>query len=682
MLYISTAINQFFKKASANLFVLKGISILMLFLCHRMKFKYVLYVLIAFFASFSYSQNLDSLLIVARTKKNDSVKIRMLNKIAFSYIFNDSEKAIQVIKEGKQLAKDKKFDFGMAELTNTHGIYMAVNGKSDSANYYYSKALKLSKANDFKSVEAMCTNNLGMFNWNLGKFDDALRYFFDALKLNDTNGSERESQVYLNNIGLIYQEMSLSEKALEYHNKALEIRKKYNLETDQAASYNNIGINLKDLGRVDEAIETYNKGIIVAEDSNNLLDYYKLLDNLANAYNEKDDFDLSLKTYLKVLDKPEGYEVDEKGLAITYTNMVSLYNQMNKPKTGLIYANKGFDIISKHPELESNSSDLYLHAAESNYMLGNNETAREFTKKFVALNASVFSDKNAQALADLEVKYETEKKEREILVQRAELAEQKLTIQQKNYQVYGLLGLALILGLIGYLFYNQQKLKNKQLQKENELKDALVKIETQNRLQEQRLRISRDLHDNIGAQLTFIISSIDNLKYGFDIKDENLTSKLNKISEFTSETIYELRDTIWAMNKNEVTIEDLQARISNYIDKAHLYDDNITFSFVVHHSVNQQKTLTSVEGMNIHRIIQEAIHNSLKHASATEIKVIIEQLKEQLKITISDNGKGFEMHTVRNGNGIANMNKRSKNIGGELAFVSETNKGSQVILKV
>ena len=72
------------------------------------------------------------------------------------------------------------------------------------------------------------------------------------------------------------------------------------------------------------------------------------------------------------------------------------------------------------------------------------------------------------------------------------------------------------------MFYNQQKLKNRQLQKENELKDALIKIETQNRLQEQRLRISRDLHDNIGAQLTFIISSIDYLKYGFEIKNEKL----------------------------------------------------------------------------------------------------------------------------------------------------------------
>ena len=70
-------------------------------------------------------------------------------------------------------------------------------------------------------------------------------------------------------------------------------------------------------------------------------------------------------------------------------------------------------------------------------------------------------------IVELDIQYQTEKKEREILVQRAELAEQKLTIQQRNYQVYGLIGLALILGLIGFLFYNQQKLKNKQLLKEN-----------------------------------------------------------------------------------------------------------------------------------------------------------------------------------------------------------------------
>ena len=101
-----------------------------------------------------------------------------------------------------------------------------------------------------------------------------------------------------------------------------------------------------------------------------------------------------------------------------------------------------------------------------------------------------------------------------------------------------------------------QKMKTLQLQKENELKDALLKIETQNRLQEQRLQISRDLHDNIGAQLTFIISSVDSLKYAFADGNPRLEDKLNNISSFTKETIYELRDTIWAMNKEEITIEN------------------------------------------------------------------------------------------------------------------------------
>ncbi|MFK7782033.1 tetratricopeptide repeat protein [Psychroserpens sp.] len=682
MLYIRLAINQFFKKASVNYEAFVGKIILMLFLFPHMKLKYFLLLLVTCFSSVAISQNLDSLLVVARSTKDDSTKIRMLNKIAFSYIFNDTDKAIDVIKEGKSLAKKTHFNFGLTEFTNTHGIYKDIIGESDSANYYFSKALKLSRDHNFKSIEVMCVNNLGMFHWNRSEFDDALRYFFDALKMNDISKDEKGRSVYLNNIGLIYQEMNLNEKALTYHEEALMIREKFKLETEQVASYNNIGINLKDLGRIDEAIEAYQKGLVIAKRSNNLIDYYRVLDNLANAYNYNNEFDLAIKYYLKALDKPEGYEADQKGEFSTYSNLTSLYNEINQPKKALAYANKAFKLLEKYPYLEGISSDLNLHTAESYYMLRDYKKARLYTKKFIDVKDSVFSEKNAQAVADLEVKYDTEKKEKEILKQRADLAEKELTIQKKNYQMYGFLGLAFILALIGFLFFNQQKLKNKQLQKENELKDALIKIETQNRLQEQRLRISRDLHDNIGAQLTFIISSIDNLKYGFDIKDENLTSKLNKISAFTSETIYELRDTIWAMNKNEISFVDLQSRISNYIDKAHVYDDNIRFSFVVDSSVDIQKTFTSIEGMNIHRIIQEAIHNSLKHAFAQEIKVRIMQPKDQLKITISDNGKGFHTPSVKKGSGLNNMYKRAKNIGADLTILSEEHKGTQVILKV
>ncbi len=672
---------NFFKKASVIPSVIKDRMYLMLFLFPRLRLKFLLLTAISI-SSIGFSQNLDSLLTVARQTKNDSTKIRMLNKIAFSYIFSDSKKAIKVIKEGKQLAEDAQFNFGLTELTNTHGIYMDVTGKSDSASYYFTKALKLSKTYNFRDIEVMCTNNLGMFNWNKGNFQEALSYFFDALKMNDEFGDEKASAIYLNNIGLIYQEMLLIEKALSYHQKSYDVRLKYKNEKGQATSLNNIGICLKELNRFDDAEKAYKKGLIVSKSSDNLRDYYGILDNLGNLYQLQNKYEEAIDFYMKSLDVPEELVGNQKSELNTFSNLVAIYNKINQPKKALAYAKKGLEIISKYPHYKIDSNELYLHIAESNYMLGKHKIARSYTEQFVQIKDSLFSETNAEAIAGLEVKYETEKKEKQILIQRAELAEQDLMIQKRNYQLFGVGALALILGLIGYLFYNQQKLKNSQLQKENELKDALLKIETQNKLQEQRLRISRDLHDNIGAQLTFIISSIDNLKYAFDIKDEKLNGKLSTISDFTSSTIYELRDTIWAMNKSEITFEDLQSRISNYIDKAHLYDSNIRFAFNVEDSVDITKKFTSVEGMNIHRVVQEAIHNSLKYANPTIIEVAVSKVVSNLILKISDNGKGFDITSVKRGDGLNNMEKRIHSIGGEITINSNKNKGTEVIVTI
>lgn len=635
-----------------------------------------------FFSIFGFSQNLDSLLTVARKQQDDSIKIRLYNKIAFSYIFNDTDRAIDLIKEGKQLAKTANFNFGLTELVNTHGIYMDITGKSDSANFYFEKALKMSRDFGFENIESMCINNLGMFNWNRGNYNKALDYFFESLKMDESANRQRTTGTSFNNIGLIYQEMNLSEKALEYHKKALDVRLKFNMQNEQIASYNNIGINLKDLGRLDEAVVTFNKGIALAKEKNNRIDYYRLLDNLASTYYLKGDIDLALSTYLKALDKPKDFNADEKGMISSYNNIAALYNEKNNPEKALFYIKKGFNLVEKYPEAELIATDLYLTNAETQYMMNDYEKARVSKQKFIKLKDSIFSEINAKAIADLEIKYETEKKEKEILIQRAEIAEQDLIIQHRNYQIFGLIGLTVVLGLLGYLIYNQQELKNRQLKKESELKDALLKIETQNKLQEQRLRISRDLHDNIGSQLTFIISSLDNLKYAFDIKDQKLNTKLATISEFTSGTIYELRDTIWAMNKSEISFEDLQTRISNYIDKAHLYDSNIQFSFTVNENVEVSKKFTSVEGMNIHRIIQEAIHNSLKYAEASNIKVDVSKEVSNYVFRISDDGKGFDLNKIKRGNGLSNMKKRAVEINGNLKINPILNEGTIIELSV
>lgn len=638
------------------------------------------FLVLSIICSFSQSRrvNTDSLLTAARAVKDDSTKISELNKIAFYAIFNDTDLAIKTIKECEDFAIESNNPYGLAIITNTHGIYMDVTGKSDSAKYYFNKALDLSTKNNFIKVKSNATNNLGMYHWNTSQYNKALDYFFASLKIDESINNRKSMGSSFNNIGLIYQEMNLYDKALEYHNKSLEIRKEFNLKNDQVASYNNLGICYRSKGEIDKSITSYKKGIELAKEINNLLDYYKLLDNIGNAYQDKGDYYKAIESYKASLDRPENFQADEKSVMVTYSNMTSAYNHINKPKLALSYADKGFEILNSSPQYRSYANDLYLHSAESNFMINNIVKARALIKEFVKIKDSTFSQENAKAIADLEVKYDTEKKEKEILIQRAEIAEQDLQLQKRNYQLFGLGGFALVLALLGYLFYNQQKLKNIQLIKEKELYEALAKIETQNRLQEQRLRISRDLHDNIGAQLTFIISSIDNLKYGFKLP-KKLENKLGSISEFTGETIYELRDTIWAMNKSEITFEDLQSRISNFIDKANASSDGIQFSFNVSSDVEDKIVFSAIEGMNMYRIIQEALNNALKHANATELSVNVYYQSQELTIEIVDNGQGFDSNKISEGNGLNNMKKRAISIGGNLSMHSEVKRGTKIV---
>ena len=643
--------------------------------------KYSLFIVVLFVSIYSYSQNLDSLLQVARSTKNDSIKYALYSKVGFQYIFNNVKKANSVIQEGKLLAEKSNHSYGLAELTNIHGIYMDVTGKSDSARYYFTKALNISRENNLKGVESKCINNLGMYNWNKGNYNEALDYFFESLKMDQISNNRELSAIRLNNIGLIYQEMNLIDKALEYHEKAYKIRQEFNLKKEQVVSLNNIGICYKELGKLDDAIETYLKGIDLAKESNNLLNYYHILDNLGNAYQLKGEYKKAIETHKKGLNKPEEFKVDRRSELISYSNLIALYNQINKPKEALIYIQRGLKTLDSNPQLENIAGDLYLNAAESNYMLDDYGKARIFRDKFIDIKNSIFSETNAKTLADLEVKYETEKKEKEILVQRAEIAEKDLKIQKRGFQIVGLVGIALLVGAFGFFFFKQQKLKNIQIKKENELKVALTKIEHQNMLQEQRLRISRDLHDNIGAQLTFIISSLDNLKYGFNLPDK-LNNKLNEIGEFTSDTIFELRDTIWAMNKTEISLDDLQSRISNFIEKANLSFKDQKFEFNVSEEISKNVRFTSIQGINVYRIIQESLNNAVKYANASKISVDINSKDNNIQIIIADNGVGFNKNEIEPGNGLNNINKRALDLKADLKIISEIDNGTQIILKI
>jgi signal transduction histidine kinase len=134
------------------------------------------------------------------------------------------------------------------------------------------------------------------------------------------------------------------------------------------------------------------------------------------------------------------------------------------------------------------------------------------------------------------------------------------------------------------------------------------------------------------------------------------------------------------MNKNEISFEDLQIRISNFIDKADVASKDVIFMFNIDSEIDQKTTLSSIIGMNIYRIIQEAVNNAIKYAKANTITVNLSEEKNVLKIEIKDNGKGFDVNSVELGNGLNNMKKRAQEINARFEIDSKEGAGTIITI--
>jgi signal transduction histidine kinase len=438
-----------------------------------------------------------------------------------------------------------------------------------------------------------------------------------------------------------------------------------------------IGMIQKDTSYFYDAIKKFRTTISINQKNKN---YTKLASNyslLAESYNQLKNREKALQLldsalYFAKKDKNLGQE----GFAFIKKANIYMYKKQYKRAQKMldaavkIYRNADDDPSLRYAYLEKKRVYMKMGAYREASLTGDS---------IVSLFVKTYDKRFADGISKMETKYKTAEKEREILKQRADIAEKELLLQKRQYQIYAVLGLALLILILGYVFYNQQKLKNAQLIKENKLKVALKEVETQNKLQEQRLRISRDLHDNIGAQLSFIISSIDNLKYASKDTSDEFKDKLSYISEFTSATIDQLRDTIWAMNKDEISLTDLQSRTLAFIEKAKVAKQQIKFKF--NNEVTSEVQFSALQGMHLFRVIQEAINNSLKYANASLVTIDFKEENKQLIINIKDDGIGFEKETVQLGNGLYNMQKRMDEIDAEIQVNSKPSEGTEIVVK-
>jgi signal transduction histidine kinase len=586
----------------------------------------------------------------------------------------DLEKSVNLYKE---LVRDYSFDQKqLSTAYNQIGIYHVYMGHYDSTETYFLKALKMREELIDSLGIGASLNNLGNVTMTKGDYDKAVGYFIKALKIREQIKDSSGLSSTINNLGLIHYKQKKFNEAISYYHQALSINKSFKLEGKAILILLNLGNIYDEMDKLDSSVFYYEIAIDRSESYGDQRLMAMSYGGMSVTQQRLQNFDLA-KHYIQKALPIRSNSNDLEGQAILFNNLGALFNEINKPDSGIYYLKESLKLSQLIGHKET-SRDNYQGLSVSYEMKGDHKKALLAHKNYVLVKDSMLNETTNEQIAEIETKYETEKKEKEIAKQKVNIAEQELKVKQRNYLLFGLFLFVIFIVAMGFSIYKQQRLKQERLEEENRLKDQISQVKIQNELHEERLRISRDLHDNIGSQLTFIISSVDNMKHLFKSTDEKLNKKLTDVSGFTRTTITQLRDTIWALNKDEISFEDLKARLFNYIENAKLAQEQTEFVF--NSSVKTETHLNSIEGVNIYRIVQEAINNSMKYAAATKVSLEISENKDVIELKIVDDGIGFNMAEIQLGNGLENMKSRATAISAQFFIYSQPEKGTEIKL--
>ncbi|MDP4285812.1 MAG: histidine kinase [Bacteroidota bacterium] len=231
-----------------------------------------------------------------------------------------------------------------------------------------------------------------------------------------------------------------------------------------------------------------------------------------------------------------------------------------------------------------------------------------------------------------------------------------------------LIGVLLIFSIAYFMLKQQYQLK-------------LGKLEMQHQIVNERERISRELHDNIGSQLSYISSNIDWLvETPESFTREEESKRLSIVNDTAKNLVTDLRETIWAMKKESIMLDELADKLKSFLQAQCILQPQI--EMIITENIEKKYSFSPIEALNIFRICQEAIVNSIRHSKASKICFNIQSGNdESFSFTIEDNGKGFILEQqYSNHYGLENMKHRANESGMSLFIQSTPGTGTKVTI--
>ena len=532
--------------------------------------------------------------------------------------------AEQQYRLAETLAQAEGNDTLLLHATKDLGNLLADGGRNTEALAQYQAGLKQARKLHLPRAEGALLKDIGILYISWKQFAQALHYYDLAeaagLAANDYG---LVADCY-NNKGTVYEQQEDFPKALDVYGKALEYYKQAGNLESQAMTLSNLGIVEKRMGNFEKAMSYNLRALALARQTNEWMTA-ATLNNIGNAFGENGDY--------------------EK--AVLYcTESIALSRKI------------------KAPEIVYNALESLSDAAAK---VGRYKEAWSWHRQFSAAKDSFINTESTGQLAELQVKFETAEKELVLAETQTRAAKTAIAVQRQQVMLWGA-GIGLLaIGTISFL-----AIRNARLRRLRQVHAAeLEAIQARQQMQDERMRIGRELHDNIGSQLTLVASSLQG--------HAHQPERIQEAGALTLQAIRDLRSTVWFINHESCTAEELVVKLREYLRPVSGSGIQVAVELLGEGTT----VLSSKASTHLLRIVQEGVNNAVKYSESDTITVIVDDRSAaNLQVRVKDSGKGFEIASLSEGFGLQNMQSRARELGGTYVVESAPGKGTQISVAV
>ncbi|MBK8520564.1 MAG: tetratricopeptide repeat protein [Chitinophagaceae bacterium] len=529
-----------------------------------------------------------------------------------------------------------------------------------------------------KAYLGVAYNGLAATHFMEDNYPATLETLYKALKLNTESGYKFGLAHCYFVFGIYYTAWKNFKEADENFQKAINLFQPLGEKHSLSHCFSYKGDIALESGKYQEALENFTTAKNISMELGSPGWIHSLFyGSVASVYEKQGD---SAMIFLNIKSANEKYRAAEKNY-LAATTYAKTDDTLNLPywysSIGGLYCKIGKITEAKKYLVESirlartlNSIEIlktaYLHLSFTDSIGGNFKQAYDNFKKHIYYRDSLFNEESIRKTEGYKMQYQFEIKEEQIKLLSAEnKLKTVLASRQKQQKNFALTAIVAILLFGGFGFYRYRRSK---------------KLQSQRAILSERLRISSELHDEVGATLSGIAMyshlTKEQMKSG---QTAEIEKSLNVMQQSSVKMVDKLSDIVWLINPEQDSLKKLVTRLEEYAtDMAAIKNMQVKIS--VPEKI-ADINLPVENRRNIYLFCKEAINNAVKYSNASLLELTVKEVNGKVKFSVSDNGKGFDAVMVRRGNGLENMQKRADEIGAKLILQSKEKGGASVCLQ-